>query len=256
MGKNTYKKVVELKKRLNNLIFKPKPVVFDHLPKCGGTSINNYLQSAFPKKYTFAMNGVSVQKSVEEFKKFSQKKRYKIKLIYGHLANELFDLAHPDAVLATVLREPVDRIISHYYYVKRRQSHYLYKKVKEQNIQLDEYCYHNLSPELENWYVTHFTGLSISEVQKNPTKSVDIAFKNITEKYHVIGFLNDIPLFINELKRYANIKTQFKNKIVNKTNGRIGIEEVDKFTIEKIAKKNLLDIELFKRLYETKIGIK
>lgn len=244
----------EMIKEFKFLISNQKPVVFDHLPKCGGSSINKYLTSSFPIKRTYAINGSNPHKSVEIFLNLNTKKRYGAKLVYGHLANKLFDVANPESIRATVLREPIDRIISHYYYVKRNKDHYLYKKIEEENIQLSEYCYHDLSGELQNWYVTHFTGLSLSEVEKNPKKSVDLAFKNVIDKYHVIGFQDDIPLFINNLKRAANINTQFKNEIINATKKRIGTSQLDKSVLDKISKKNSLDIELFNRLYNLKKG--
>ena len=242
----------DMLKEFKFLISNQKPVVFDHLPKCGGTSINRYLTTSFPKRRTFALNGINPNKSVQFFLNLTTKKRYRTKLVYGHLANRLFDVTHPESIRATVLREPIDRIISHYYYVKRNKDHYLYKKVVEENIQLSEYCYNDLSNELQNWYVTHFTGLSISEVEKNPKKSVESAFKNIIDKYHVIGFQDDIPLFIDNLKQAANINTQFKNEILNVTKKRIGTSQLDKSVLEKISKKNSLDIELFNRLYNFK----
>ena len=247
--KKNHKYIIELKKVLLFTFSKQKPVIFDHLPKCGGSSINKYLISAFPSRYTYTTNGASSSDSVKEFKDLPAKRRHKIKLIYGHLANELFDFVHPDSVRATIFRNPIDRIVSHYYYVKRAKNNYLHKRVEDENIQLDDYCYRNLSGELENWYVSHFSGLDIHEVQKNPEKSVELAYSNIVGKFHVIGFQDDISSFIEELKQYAKINTQYKNEIVNKTKNRKKVKDIDQGTIERISKKNSLDLELFKKLY-------
>ena len=124
----------EIIKEFKFLISNQKLVVFDHPPKCGGTSINRYLTTSFPIRHTFALDGSNPNKSVEIFLNLTTKKRYRTKLVYGLLANKLFDVTHPESIRATVLREPIDRIISHYYYVKRNKDHYLYKKIEEENI--------------------------------------------------------------------------------------------------------------------------
>ncbi len=226
-----------------------KTVVFDHLPKCGGTSINSYLTTVFPNRYTYGINGADPHNSVKKFMSLAAKKRHRYKLVYGHQAYKLLDFTDPGSIRATVFREPVDRIISHYYFVKREKEHYLHEKIESDNIQLDEYCYHDLSGELQNYYVTRFTGLSIAEVEKDPEKSVKLAMKNIVETYHVIGFQENIPLFITDLKRAANIDVEFKNEFLNQTKSRVTVNQLDNSVVEKIATKNALDIELFNRLY-------
>jgi len=252
MIKKGYRLFREAIKEFEFAISNQKPIVFDHLPKCGGSSINQFLSGAFPRKYIYAINGNQPHSSVNDFKKLPASKRHKIKLIYGHLANELFEYSHPNSIRATVLRDPVDRIVSHYYYVKRMKNHYLHQRVESENIQLADYCYNNLSGELENWYVNHFSGLDNQEIHKNPAKAVGLAYKNIVEKYHVVGFQDDIASFIKELKQVAKISVQFNNEVVNRTKNRISIKDLDQDTLEKISKKNSLDLELFGKLNSLK----
>ena len=171
-----FERILKLKNKLfleyKLLTSKALPVVFDHLPKCGGTSVNYFLKNAYPKRASFNLNIDSPIKSTEEFKNFNLRKRQKTKLVYGHLANELRDFVNPESIWAVVVREPVDRIISHYFFVKRNKKHYLHEEVEEKNISLEEYCYHNLSYELEKFYVAHFSGLSSLEIQRNPQIAV------------------------------------------------------------------------------------
>ena len=252
--KRVYKIRHEAREELKYLMSKQKPIVFDHIPKCGGSTVNRFLTGAFPKKYSYGISGVNSKESVEEFKKLPSKIRFKTKLVYGHLANELLDFAHPESIRAVVLREPIDRIISHYYFVKRTKEHYLYKKIHEENVQLEEYCYHdfncyhNIDGELQNFYVTHFTGLSISEVEKNPEKAIELAFTNIVNQYHIIGFQDDIPSFIRDLESITNINAKFNNEFINQTQNRKTTKEVNQNTLDKISKNNSLDIELYAKL--------
>jgi len=50
---------------------KPKRVLFDHLHKCGGSSLNKYLETHYPRRKIFSTNGRKPELSIEKFKSFS-----------------------------------------------------------------------------------------------------------------------------------------------------------------------------------------
>jgi glycosyltransferase involved in cell wall biosynthesis len=58
-----------------------------------------------------------------------------------------------------VLRDPVARITSHYYYAKRYPTHYLYKEITERNMSLADYASARLSDELDNGQVRLLAGV-------------------------------------------------------------------------------------------------
>jgi hypothetical protein len=141
------------------MALRPRKIIFDHIPKCGGTSLCAYLESHYPARKVFSINRSKSGISAEEFKALPQRKRYGYSLIQGHVANKLLDSVHPECVKVTVLREPFDRIVSHYYYAKRRPNHYLHSKIMEFKMGLEEYITADPSA-LQNYYTTHFSELS------------------------------------------------------------------------------------------------
>jgi hypothetical protein len=235
-------------KKIRYVVSGQKPVLFDHLPKCGGTTVGGFLQSAYPYDTIFRISGTFSLESIDDFKKLSLTQRKKIKLIYGHAADEIIDWANPNSICTTVVRHPVDRMVSHYYFVKRNTKHYLHDKVINENIQLHDYCHLNLSHELENWYVLHFSKLSKIDILKNPDKAVDLAYDYIKKTYHIVGFQNDIPSFIKELKKTANIGLRYVNHYKNKTDNRKSVTEIDENTVNRIIEKNKLDLKLYNKL--------
>jgi hypothetical protein len=226
----------------------PEKIVYDHLPKCAGSTLNAYLDAQYPKRKIFSIDGMNPTESVRLFKSMTKKSRHEYCLVKGHLANELFEYVDPACLKVTVLRNPVDRIISHFFYAKRTQKHYLYSRINSTNMCLEDYADSNLSDELKNWYTTHFSGLTVDEVEKNPAASIEKAAEILLERYNVIGFLEDFPLFVGELRDRARFGMGFINNQINATKNRPSIDSVSQAAIEKIELANSLDIALYQKV--------
>jgi len=227
---------------------RPRKILFDHLPKCGGSSLNVYLSLHYPRKKTFSIDGWAPAESIDKFKNLSQNKRHGYDLVKGHFAHELLDYVHPDCFKVTVLREPVDRIISHYFYAKRTPGHYLYPKIVERGMSLEEYATSGLSGELRNWYTTHFSGLALSDAEKYPEESVTKAIEVLLARYDIIGLLNNFASFVETLQRKAKLRYEYKDGKDNVTKDRLSLYDVSPSTLEKIEKINHLDIAFYKRI--------
>src|SRR5690349_1326721 len=102
------------------------PLVFYlHIPKAAGTTLNTILAKRFRRRDVFTIR--NPKKAVEELAGLPDAKRAKLKLIKGHFAYGLHKEVGRPFEYITVLREPVDRVVSHYYYVLRNAAHYLHK---------------------------------------------------------------------------------------------------------------------------------
>ena len=229
---------------------KPQRVLFDHLPKCAGTTVTEYLLMHYSRPHIFRTDGSRPDESVYEFRSLPQSARYRYHLIIGHLANELMDYVHPDTITLTTFRDPVDRIISHYFFVKQNKKHYLHKAVVGSNMQLEDYATSMLSPELRNWYTTHFTGLSIDDVEQDPEGAVRFAADAIAERYDIVGFQDTLPSVMRQLRTSAGLLKPFANKVQNKTTRRPGFAEVPASVRKTIADINFVDVMLYDLLKE------
>ena len=227
---------------------RPRKILFDHLPKCGGSSLNVYLEAHYPKRKTFSTNGLNPTASVDDFKNLSQCKRHGYDLVKGHLVDRLLDYVHPECLKVTVFREPVDRIVSHYYYAKRTPAHYLYSKIHSSEMSLEDYATSGLSGELRNWYTTHFSGLTADDAERTPEEAITKAFDVVLKRYDIIGFLNDFSSFTEALRTQAELRYEYQNKKVNVTKDRQNIHDVAQSAIIKIQQVNHLDIALYKKI--------
>ncbi|MCI5223688.1 MAG: hypothetical protein D3924_13715 [Candidatus Electrothrix sp. AR4] len=240
----------EMKKELlySPYASRPRKILFDHLPKCGGASLNVYLEAHYPRRKTFSTNGRNPTASVNDFKNLSQRRRHGFDLVNGHLAHELLGYVHPECLKVTVLREPVERIISHYHYAKRSPEHYLYSKIHSSYMSLEDYATSDLSGELRNWYTTHFSGLKVDEAERSPEEATAKAFDVVLKRYDIIGFLDDFSSFAEALRTQADLRYEYQNRRVNVTQDRPSTNDVAQSVIIKIQQVNHLDIALYKKI--------
>ena len=252
--KSIIRNLEQLNWKLKNTFFppssQPKKILFDHLPKCGGSSLNAYLIAGFSNQKRFTIDGANPSTSVEEFKALPEEIRYEYSLINGHLANRLIEYANPECLKVTILREPVERIISLYYYIKKSEIHFLHSKLIEANMSLEEYVTSDLSNAAKNWYTSHFSALSVKHIDQNPKESVAKAVDNLFSKYDIIGLLSEYDAFIQSLKRHANLKTKYDNIKQNVTEGRPTPEEISPTTRKTIEEINYIDLDFYKKVTE------
>ena len=227
---------------------RPRKILFDHLPKCGGSSLNAYLEAHYPKRKTFSTDGLNPDASVNEFRKLSQRERYGYDLVKGHLAHKLLNYVHPECLKVTVFREPVERVVSHYYYAKRTPEHYLYSKIHQSQMSLEDYVTSNLSGEVRNWYTSHFAGLLAEKAETRPEESITRAFEVVLKRFDIIGFLDDFSLFVETLRKEAKLRYEYQNEKINITEERPGLNDIDRSILGKIEEINQLDIALFRRI--------
>ena len=251
---NSPKILNRLKRELAKELFylrsknRPKKVFFDHVPKCGGTSVTKYLQANYLLRKTFSIKTHAGSTSIEGFKTASQQTRYKYDLVKGHNAHQLIAYVSPECIKVTVLREPVDRIISHYYYAKRVPSHYLFKIIHGSNMELKDYATSGLSAELRNHITTHYSGLNLDYAEQNADEAVGKAYNAIMNKYEIVGLLSNLSQFAESLKKRANLRFTYINKIVNATINRISVDQVDNTTLSRIKEINYLDVILYAKI--------
>lgn len=227
---------------------RPRKILFDHLPKCGGSSLHAYLEKEYPQRKIFSIDGGNPQESAAKFKSLPQAKRYAYDLVKGHIANQLIEFAHPACLKVTILREPVDRIVSHYYYAKSTPEHYLYPKIRKSGMSLESYASSGISTELRNWYTTHFSGLSIEAAEANPEDAIENAMKVLLNDYDIVGLLENYSSFAERLRQQAGLRYQYQNEKVNPTQGRVSINDVPKSTIRVIEQINHLDVVLYRKI--------
>ncbi len=134
---------------------KPNPLIFMHMPKAAGSSFEAILFRQYPRGRFARLTGAP--QNLEEFANRSQAERDSFDVISGHLHYGVHELLSRPATYITMLREPVDRVISHYHFVLSRPEHYLHDKVVQGGITLQDYVTTRVTLEADNDHVRWLT---------------------------------------------------------------------------------------------------
>lgn len=233
---------------------RPKKVLYEHIPKCAGTSVRSYLKSQYPFNRIYTVRGSDPARYIARFESLAEQRRHRYDLIVGHGAHRLRRQAHPDILKATVFRDPVDRVISHYFFVLQTPKHYLHHEVATRGISLVDYATGRISSELRNHYVSSLLEMSPEEAERSPDESVAHAFEVIRSEYDVVGTVKELDAAINALAAAAGFHDHFRPGKLNVTAGRPTQQQIDWATIQAIAELNSLDVKLYELIRDLAVG--
>ena len=225
-------------------------LLFEHVPKCGGVSVSGYLRQNYRSDEIFELNGGKPHQSLDEFRALSSDEQSRFRLVLGHGAHQLVGLCPEHTVCATILRNPIDRIVSHYYFVLASPDHYLYEQVTSEDMSLTDYVTSGISGELRNNYVCRFLQISADEAEAEPDHHIQEAYELLAARY-TVGVLEHLDDAMNSIRRAANLKRRWKNQRLNTTKKRRSIQEISDTERRAIAKVNSMDVELYERVVKS-----
>jgi len=110
-----------------------KPTLFFlHIPKTGGMTLNRIATAQYQPEQLFLIDNGRITAHFEEFKTWTRERKEKIQFVSGHMQYSNQQKHFPQNIkFTTVVRDPVDRIVSLFFYIKREPVHTLYHKVNE-----------------------------------------------------------------------------------------------------------------------------
>ena len=177
-----------------------RPVLFDHLPKCGGSSIASLLADEYPAHCVLRLDGTDIERKRAEFCALSKKDRREIRLIVGHGAGQFRDAVSADFFHVTLLREPVSRVISFIRYVQREKSHYLHDELAKPGATVAAFLANPPTLEIQNFITTLLSGEQAWRVAREPHVASDSAVASLEKNFDLVGAVERIDAFVDQLR--------------------------------------------------------
>lgn len=250
-----------------------KTLIFLHIHKTGGNSLRGVINRQYPKEQYYRLRDTwsEWQNSIDRFRTLPDSDKIRIKYLGGHSFFGIHEWLPTASVYLTFLRDPIDRTLSNYYFLKgfenrydelRRQLKGKRNREKADTALLDllhvweagkkrledfvsifaDYQALNIQTRMVGGYID--PNCIIPPYQPLPENAVSMALKNIETHFPVVGLVERFDESLL-LCRYAfGWKNIFYAKR-NITSNRPQARDVAKSVRDSIARHCTMDLVLY-----------
>lgn len=228
-------------KTANHQIKACAPVIFSHVPKTGGTTLEAILAKNFKPSEILHINAPDLNQLPGLF----NLKKNPAKLVCGHhpMHGLLYQLMIESPFFHfTQLRDPIDRVLSYFNYVTGRTNHPMHKHVHGRS--LLEFLHANPSPELTNGQCKRFSGY-LHQGHTDDQMLFDMAQKTLNECFSLVLTTDLFDEGLLLLKNRLNLQDIYYQRS-NVSTKYISRHTLTKEEITTISAANEADTQLFK----------
>jgi hypothetical protein len=230
-------------------------LIFLHIYKAAGTTLRKIIERNYDTSTVYTVD-IAERKSFSRFRELAGRERKRFVVIQGHVRFGLHELVPRPTTYFTMLREPVDRVLSDYYFVLREPIHHLYERVASERMSLRDYICSKMSLSVDNCQVRVLCGepdVAYGDCSRAMLKE---AKHNLETFFSVVGLAERFDESVILLKRAFGWKTPLYVRH-NVTKDRPRQERIPEDVLGLIKEHNTLDIELYRfaaDLFEKALG--
>ena len=220
-------------------------LIFLHIPKTAGTTLNRIIEWQYNPLSIFTLDPYRFRATAERFKTLSEERRRRFRVVRGHLYYGLHEFLPQGATYITMLREPVARFLSSYYFILRRPLHPLHRKLKKERLGVEDYL--RLVPHRHNFQCRLIAG--VEDKAAGDERLLEMAKEHLVKSFSVVGICERFEESLMLIAKTFGWEVPFyENRKVSKNRS-----PVDQNSIEMIREHNRLDLELYefgKKLFD------
>lgn len=231
----------------NDTTPEPAPLIsYVHIPKAGGTTLENLFALNYPKEQRF-MAYAHVNGHIAGFPDLSPSEQQRYRVISGHytMLESLYFLPESTRHI-TILRHPLDRVISNYFMYLHHENHPMGINIRENNITLAQYADPAYGFEADNVQTKYLAGVLMRKPCTAENLRAAMALLSCKMRFGILErYKESIFLFAKEFG-WKNLK--YCHAAHNKK--RPKRETVDRNTRLALMQHNVYDMELYRLALE------
>jgi Sulfotransferase family len=219
-------------------------IIFLHLPKTGGSTLARVIKRQYRPESVLRLYESEFGEELEQLRPFQLER---LRAVMGHFYFGAHNFLSRPARYMTLIREPVERIISHYYFVRRSPGHEFYEPANEFSLKdFVEYCSIETERRSDNDQTRQLAGVhGRGSSQTDAAELLEIAQRNLAEHFSVVGITEEFDRSLILARRTFGWKHVFYTSR-NVTRQRPHKDELTQETLEVIEAHNDQDLQLYR----------
>jgi hypothetical protein len=218
-----------------------EPLIFIHLYKTGGTTLNRIIEWEYRLSRTCSVEPTWWRWSYQRITRWSPERLARMDVFKGHMPFGLHRLLPSAASYITVLREPVERAISDYYFARRFKPHPHHRAALR--LTLEEYF---LQKHEHNFQSRILAGPNSHELFPSvcDTSIFEAARENLARQFVVVGLTERFDETLALLKVVLGWKVK-RYRSFRVADNRIPKKQLAPATLDLIQERERFDIALY-----------
>lgn len=223
-------------------------LIFLHIPKAAGSTLLNIVRRQYNSSKIFSIDGRNPIESMKKFKQLPKHEREATPILMGHMYFGAHEFLPKPSTYITMLRDPIERIISFYYYVLRNPDHNHYNLITSKNLSLKDYIKSGIGKQLDNGQTRLLSGIDALDIEFGSCSEemLEKAKLNLEKYFAVVGIAEQFDESLLLIKSKLNWKKSIlyaKDNVTKKRPKKLDISEVD---LREIERFNEFDLELYR----------
>jgi hypothetical protein len=229
-------------------------IAFVHIPKTGGTTLITMIEDQYSPAETYKIHYNGSRKQVRRLRTALRRQRDTLRIVWGHMDFAWSAFMPPDTRFFTFLRDPVERVISHYYQYRRMQDSPIHAlAMRSSLLQWVRDCGID---DMDNGQTRHLAGAMSLPCGEVSPATLEQAKANLASRFVVVGITERFDESQILLHRTFGWPYRRYPKRRVGTN-RVQRTEVDAEVLKEIENCNRFDLELYRfasELFEKELG--
>ena len=219
-------------------------IIFLHVPKTAGTTLNRLIEWEYRLSEMYSVDPVLFNWSAAHLRKLPPRRLQRTRVFKGHMLFGLHEILPQPATYITVLRDPVERVLSAFYYMRTYKLHPLYWKFRRENWTLEQFVErttrHNVQCKI----------MAGAEYNSPCTNAILEKAKNhLHDHFSVVGLSERFEETLALLKlRFGWQLKSYSTFNVTRTRPKKG--DLSRSTLDAITEKNSFDVTLYQHASE------